>query len=111
MPTAYRKRQLQADAGWTLDPNFRATLALAVAFDTPTSGIVVGGDDGLGAAVYFTSDGGATFGRASFGDDMPLLLLGGCVLRADSVVTGALSSFHSANAYQTYAVRHIPPEA
>ena len=82
-----------ADGGeWRRVAGFSATVATGVSFASATEGIVIGGQNGAGAAVWTTHDGGGEFRPAVFeSDEPPFFLIDGAIVRDSAVTSGMLS--------------------
>ena len=91
-------------ASWSLLPEFSATLALSCAFTDPRSGIIVGGQDGVGAQVWATDDGGHVTrpARLENGGAPVLMLLAGDVVRENAVASGVFAAWSSQDSGATF---------
>eukprot|EP01046_Picozoa_sp_COSAG06_P081816 COSAG06_NODE_28925_length_565_cov_1.199571_1_plen_69_part_10 len=67
-----------------------------MSFSTELEGIIIGGQDGVGAQIWATTDGGRTTTPAALDAEAPaLLLLDGDALRDDSVASGVFAAWSS----------------
>ena len=77
---------------WSRVAGFSATVATGVSFASPSEGIVIGGQNGVGPAVWATHDGGGEFRPAVFeSDEPPFFLIDGAIVRDSAVTSGMLS--------------------
>ena len=92
-------------AGWALLPEFSATVALGCAFTDPLNGIIVGGQDGVGAQVWATDDGGRVTRPATLesGGSPVLMLLAGDAVRENAVASGVFAAWASQDSGATFA--------
>lgn len=88
---------------WAVLPEFSASVALGVSFTTPVDGIVIGGENNMGAQVWATSDGGRTTLPAVLDAEAPaLMLLDGDAVRDYSVASGVFAAWSSIDGAQRY---------
>ena len=74
-----------------------------MSFSTELEGIIIGGQDGVGAQIWATTDGGRTTTPAALDAEAPaLLLLDGDALRDDSVASGVFAAWSSQDSAQVY---------
>ena len=100
-------RRLQHDHGdWELMPasDFQATIALGISMASPLEGIIIGGENGAGAQVWSTEDGGRVFRPAILegGEAPALMLLDGDIVRDDSVASGIFAAWGSQDRGRSY---------
>lgn len=92
-------------ASWSLLPEFSASVALGCAFTDALNGIIVGGNDGVGAQVWSTDDGGRVTRPATLdsGGAPVLMLLAGAAMRDYAVASGVFAAWSSQDSGATFA--------
>eukprot|EP01043_Picozoa_sp_COSAG02_P054663 COSAG02_NODE_6224_length_3716_cov_4.160354_1_plen_411_part_00 len=92
-------------ASWSVLPEFSASVALSCSFTDPMSGIIVGGQDGVGAQVWSTDDGGRVTRPAQLesGGSPVLMLLAGDMVRGDAVASGVFAAWASQDSGATFS--------
>jgi hypothetical protein len=92
-------------ASWSVLPEFSASVALSCSFTDPLRGIVVGGQDGVGAQVWSTDDGGRVTRPATLesGGSPVLMLLAGDAVRENAVASGVFAAWASQDYGATFA--------
>lgn len=97
-------------ASWELMPEFSATVATGVSFYTPTEGMIIGGQDGVGAQIWRTEDGGRENIPAAIesGELPPLLILHGAKLRESAVASGIFAAWSSQDGGRSFRAAEGP---
>jgi photosystem II stability/assembly factor-like uncharacterized protein len=91
-------------AAWTVAPEFGASVALGLSFSGPQEGIIVGGDNNVGAQVWATDDGGRVTNPATLesGGSPVLMLLAGAAVRESAVASGVFAAWSSEDSGGTF---------
>lgn len=88
---------------WEILPSFQAAVAFGISFTSELTGSIAGGDNGLGAAVWLTQDGGSQFATSAV-PDTALMYMAVAREAENAVASGFFLPSHSSDGARSFEI-------